>query len=215
MKCSFRIRIKSIRICKKSGNWLGSETMTLEKKIGWPKKGHFWVLKKKKISSIFFFCFYFKNYRSTNVILVSIFLYAQKTIFNCQKCPKWHFWRSIIFLCFFKNTDKKSICASFVFKAGSKPKHEENICLVGFLQKPKTCFSGVQNGPFIKSNFKFLFLRLLFSVKGSFMPIFTKNVNIWAPCKFLKMKTLTRVLYIIVLWNKNPKLPKKWLTRSC
>ena len=175
MKCSFRIRIKSIRICKKSGNWLGSESMTLEKKIGWPKKGHFWVLKKKKISSIFFFCFYFKNYRSTNVILVSIFLYAQKTIFNCQKCPKWHFWRSIIFLCFFKNTDKKSMCASFVFKAGSKPKHEENICLVGFLQKPKTCFSGVQNGPFIKSNFKFLFLRLLFSVKGSFMPIFTKK----------------------------------------
>ena len=29
------------------------------------------------------------------------------------------------------------------------------------------------------------------TVKGSFLPIFTKNINIWAPWNFLKMKTLT------------------------
>ena len=46
-------------------------------------------------------------------------------------------------LCVFKNTDKKNICASIVFKVESKPKHEENNFLVGFSSKTKnTLFRG-------------------------------------------------------------------------
>ena len=41
------------------------------------------------------------------------------------------------FLCFFKNTDQKKICASIVFKAESKPKHKEKNFLVGFSSKTK------------------------------------------------------------------------------
>ena len=44
-----------------------------------------------------------------------------------------------------------------------------------------------------KSKISHFFLRLFFNVKGSFMPIFTKNINILAPRNFLKMKTLTGV----------------------
>ena len=78
-------------------------------------------------------------------------------------------------LCVFKNSDQKNICASFVFKAKSKLKHEEKKIWGGFLQKPKThFFKGFQNGLFIKANFKILFLRLFSTVKGSCMPIFNK-----------------------------------------
>ena len=40
----------------------------------------------------------------------------------------------------FKNTDQKDICASIVFKAESKPKHEENFFFFwggGFSSKTK------------------------------------------------------------------------------
>ena len=60
-----------------------------------------------------------------------------------------------------------------------------------FFKNQKRTFSGVQNGTFQKSNFKFVFLHLFFFVKGSSMPIFTKNIDIWVPWNFLKMKTLT------------------------
>ena len=102
---------------------------------------------RKKIVFIFFFCFSFKNNRRTNVILISIFENAQKNVINCQKRPKWRFWRSIVFLCIFKNTYQKNICASIVFKAESKPKHEENIFWV-FFKNQKCTFWGVQNGTF-------------------------------------------------------------------
>ena len=42
----------------------------------------------------------------------------------------------------FKNTDQKDICASIVFKAESKLKHEENKIWGVFHQKPKTRFFG-------------------------------------------------------------------------
>ena len=54
----------------------------------------------------------------------------------------------------------------------------------GFLQNPKTYFLGVQNGTFQKSNFKFVFLRLFFNVKGSSMPIFIKKILIFGPLEF-------------------------------
>ena len=46
------------------------------------------------------------------------------------------------FQCVLKNTDKKDICASIVFKSESKPKHEEEKIWGVFLQKPKTRFFG-------------------------------------------------------------------------
>ena len=57
------------------------------------------------------------------------------------------------FLCVFKNTDQKNICASIVFKAESKPKHEEKPFLGGFLQKPKTHFYGGPKWYFLKVKF--------------------------------------------------------------
>ena len=53
------------------------------------------------------------------------------------------------------------------------------------LQKPKALSFGGKNKIVLNSNIKFVFVRLLFIVKGSFMPIFKKNIN------YLKMKTLT------------------------
>ena len=44
------------------------------------------------------------------------------------------------FLCVFKITDQKNICASIVFKAESEPKHKDKNFLGGFLQKPKKHF---------------------------------------------------------------------------
>ena len=47
------------------------------------------------------------------------------------------------FLCVFKNTDKKDICVYIVFKAESKPKHEEKNLCVDFSSKTKnTLFGG-------------------------------------------------------------------------
>ena len=49
------------------------------------------------------------------------------------------------FLCVFKNTDQKDFSESIVFKAESKPKHEEKFFWEGFLQNQKHTFSGLQN----------------------------------------------------------------------
>ena len=67
------------------------------------------------------------------------------------------------------------ICATILLEAKSKPKHEENIFWGFFSLKPKNVIflSSFQN-----SNFEFVFLRLFYNVKGSFMRIFTKNINI-------------------------------------
>ena len=41
------------------------------------------------------------------------------------------------YLCVFKNTDQKDICATIVFKTEPKPKHEEILFLKGFSSKTK------------------------------------------------------------------------------
>ena len=79
---------------------------------------------------------FFKNNRRTNVILINIFENAQKTVINHQKRPKWLLTANKFFFCVFKNTYRKNICGSFVFKAESKPKHEEKHFL-GFFSKTK------------------------------------------------------------------------------
>ena len=75
------------------------------------------------------------------------------------------------------------MCAFIVFKAESKPKHEENKFWGGFLQKPKTHFFG---GTFKKSSLKFVFLRLFFNAKGSSMPIFIKKYKYLGPLEFFE-----------------------------
>ena len=53
-----------------------------------------------------------------------------------------------MYQCVFKNANQKDICAFIVFKAESKPKHEET-CFGGvFLKKPKTHFFGGPNCSF-------------------------------------------------------------------
>ena len=48
-----------------------------------------------------------------------------------------------------KNTNQKNICASIVFKAESKPKHEEKFFWGGvFFKNQKCTFLGAQNGTF-------------------------------------------------------------------
>ena len=79
-----------------------------------------------------------------------------------------------------------NVCASFVFKAESKLKHEEIKLLGGFLQKPKTPFFG---GP----KWYFLKVKLQICVSAFFLADFHKNMNIWAPWNFKKIKTLIQV----------------------
>ena len=58
--------------------------------------------------------------------------YGQNGIFGSQ----------LLFLCVFKNTNQKNICASIVFKAESKPKNKEKKCLGGFSLKTKNVLFG-------------------------------------------------------------------------
>ena len=99
----------------------------------------------------------------------SVFLKPHKKVINRQKRPKWCFWRPITFFVHFKNTNQKNICASIVFKAESKPKHEEEKNVGGFFFKNQKCtFSGVQISSF-KTQISIFFLRLFFNVKGNVM----------------------------------------------
>ena len=132
------------------------------------------------------------------------------------------------FLCVFKNTGQKNICASIIFKAESKPKHEEHIFWGGFLQKPKPHFFGGLKWYFLKVKFQICISAFVLYVKGSSMPIFTKNINIWAPWNFLKMKTLRRArrnfgigllnhAWPLVTWpvlSDQKKVPHSTLLRS-
>ena len=100
-----------------------------------------------------------------------------KKVNNCQKQPKWLFCRLIAFFqCVFKNTDEKDICASIVFKAEWKPKHEEKTFFGGFSSKTKIAlFQGSKIVVFKTKISNLFFLHLFFTVRGSFMPIFTKK----------------------------------------
>ena len=57
-----------------------------------------------------------------------------------------------------------------------------------FFKNQKRAFLGVQNSHLLSSNFRFVFLHLFFTVKGNFMPFFTKKIFIFEPLEFLKMK---------------------------
>ena len=91
-------------------------------------------------------------------------------------------------MCVFKNTNQKNICASIVFKAESKPKHDKTFFFVGgggFLQKPKRYF--------LKLKFQIcIFCVCSLMSKEASCQFSQKNIIIWAPWNLLKMKTLTR-----------------------
>ena len=58
----------------------------------------------------------------------------------------------------------------------NQSRNMKNKFLFGcFFQKPKTRFFGGKNKIVLKLKFKFVFLRLFFFVKGSFVPIFTNK----------------------------------------
>ena len=117
----------------------------------------------KKIVLIFFYCFGFKNNRSTNFFQVRIVKTHKKPLITAQNGQN----------CVFDG---------------------KKLFWLVFLQKPKnSLFGGGSKQQFLKLKCKKKIIHLFFNVKGSFMPIFTKNMNIWAHQNILKMKTLTRV----------------------
>ena len=86
------------------------------------------------------------------------------------------------FLVRFQKYQPKGHFCAIDFKLNQSRNTKIRFFWGGFLQKyQKRAFLGVQNSSFKNSNFKFVFLCLFFDVKRSFMPIFTKNINIEAP----------------------------------
>ena len=100
----------------------------------------FWVFWRKKTQKMFFLAiwlwFSFKNNRLTNVLLVDIFKNALKIHYYPSKLPFLLFLVVNICFCNFENTNENNMCASIVFKAETKQKHEENF-LKGFFFKNK------------------------------------------------------------------------------
>ena len=87
----------------------------------------------------------------------SVFFKTYKTtVINRQKRPKWRFCRSITFFLFvLKNIDQKNICASIVFKAESKLKHEERKKFGGvFFKNQKHTFFGCPRWYFLKVKYQ-------------------------------------------------------------
>ena len=131
----------------------------------------------KKCLLYIFFCFSFKNKRRTDVVLVNILKINFKKLINCQKWPKWHFWRLIAFFSVFSKipTKRTFVCTLFL-KLNQSRNMKKNFFFFFFLQIPKTHIFRVQIISFKSQISNFFFLRLFFNVKGRFMPIFTKKI---------------------------------------
>ena len=70
---------------------------------------------------------------------------------------------------------------SIVLKAESRPKHKENFFGGVFYKNKKRTFSGVQNGTFKKSIFKFVFLRFVLYGKRKLRNNFYQKILIFEP----------------------------------
>ena len=79
------------------------------------------------------------------------------------------------FCAFSKILNKITFVCSLFLKLNQSRNMKNKFFLVVFLQKPKTRFFGGKNKIVLKLKFKFVFLRLFFFVKGSFVPIFTNK----------------------------------------
>ena len=126
---------------------------------------------KEKYEEIFFYGFYFKNQKC-------FFLRVNQFFFKFFSSSVLAFntidtQMLFIYIYIYIIYIQKKICASIVFKAESKTKHEEKIVLGGFSLKTK-------NALFIMVLFKsqisnLYFCGLFLNVKGSSMPIFIKK----------------------------------------
>ena len=106
------------------------------------------------------------------------------------------------FQCVFKNTDQKDICASIVFKAESKPKHEEIIFWGVFHQKR---FLGGPKWQFLEIKFRICISGFVLQASCQFSQ---KNINIQTPWNFSKMKTLAPEIWF---WTSKI-MPDLWLS---
>ena len=71
----------------------------------------------------------------------SVFLKMhKKTLLTTQNSQNGVFYGQKLVLCIFKNINQKNICASIVFKAESKPKHEEQKFWGFFFKNQKRTF---------------------------------------------------------------------------
>ena len=96
------------------------------------------------MSSYFLFVLALKTIEA-QILFWSVFLKKHKKRYQPPKTAKMAFLfdSQELFLCVFKNTDQKNICASIVFKAESKPKHEEKFFWGGvFFKNQKRTFLG-------------------------------------------------------------------------
>ena len=117
-----------------------------------------------------------------------------------------------------KMPTKKHLLVHYFLKLNQSWNMKNKFLGGGFLQNQKRTFWGVQNGTCKKSNFKFIFLRLFFYVKGSFLPIFTKKILIFGPSGiFLKWKLWrvcdgARSMRALKFWNWPSKIiPYLWV----
>ena len=93
------------------------------------------------------------------------------------------------FFAFSKIPTKRTFVCLLFLKL-NQSRNTKKIVLGVFFNNQKRTFSGVQNGTFKNSNFKFVFLRLFFNVKGSVMPMFNKILIFGPPGIFWKWKCL-------------------------
>ena len=100
------------------------------------------------------------------------------------------------FWCVFKNTEQNNICLIIVFKAESEPKHEENIFVCVFLQKPKTRFFGGKKKIVLKLKFHICISAFVLFCKRKLRINFHKNILIFKPPGiFLALKNLIEGKY--------------------
>ena len=122
----------------------------------------------------------------------SVFLKMHfKKVFNHQKRSKLRFWQLTTFLCIFKNTAQKNICASIVFEAKLDTKHKEKKLFWGFLFKTQSVlFLGVKINSFKNSIFKKKTV-LVFECKRKLYAKFHTKYWYLGPMIFFEMKILT------------------------
>ena len=93
----------------------------------------------------------------------------------------------------FKNTDQKNICATIVFKAESKPKHEETSFLGGFSSKIKIAlFRGSKMVLFKSQISNCISAFVLYCKRKLHANFHKKNINIWAPCNFFEKENFDK-----------------------
>ena len=99
-----------------------------------------------------------------------------------------------LFCAFSKIPIKRTLVRLLFIKLNQSPKTNNKFLLVFFLQKPKAHFLGGPNSKIVLFKSQFSYFCVCSSMwKEAPRQFSSKNINIWTPWNFLKMKTLTRV----------------------